>query len=252
MLIIANWKAYVQSEKKAQELFLVAKKSVPASSKAALTVVIAPPAPYIGVLAPKNRSRVCFAAQDLSVSSGGAATGETTAGLLAELGVQYTLLGHSERRAQGETNEIISEKVRQALAQKIIPVVCVGEKERDPEAQYLKLLRAEISAIYEPLSAKERAVVILAYEPIWAIGKSAAEAITPADLTEMILYIRKILSDFLPERAAAKVSVLYGGSVEPANVSVLSSGTGISGFLLGHASADPSAFSEILKQAKAK
>jgi triosephosphate isomerase len=118
---------------------------------------------------------------------------------------------------------------------------------RDPDAKYLKFLRTQIDTVFTPLSQKERAQTILAYEPIWAIGKTAADALAPADLEEMVLYIRKILGAYLPGRGAQKVKLLYGGSVEPANIRELAKGTGIDGFLPGHASTDEKTFGEMVK-----
>jgi triosephosphate isomerase len=251
MLIVSNWKAYVQSQKKAKELFNAAKKAASLSKGGSVSIVLAPPAPYLGLFS-TGATKVAFAAQNISSSSGGAATGEVTAELLADLGVTYSIVGHSELRAKGETDEMVMEKVRMALAHNITPIVCVGERERDPEAQYLAFLRAQIRAVYEPLAPKQRSQVILAYEPIWAIGKTASEAITQHDLTEMILYIRKVLGDYLPARAPEKAILLYGGSVEAAGAASLSEGTGINGFLLGHASADPLQFTQIVKAVQKK
>jgi triosephosphate isomerase len=244
MLIVANWKAYVQSSVKAKTLFATAKRLATSSAH---KIVLAPPSPYIGLLAVGNRSKVAFASQDLSITEGGAATGEIPAGLLADLGVSYAIIGHSERRALGETDSIVSEKVRRALARKLVPIVCIGERERDADAKYLNFLRIQITAVFTPLSPKERMQVVLAYEPIWAIGKSSAEAILPGDLNEMILYIRKIVNEFLPGTSAKKVRVLYGGSVEPVGIASLAEGTGVDGFLVGHASADRKVFSALVK-----
>ena len=244
MLIVGNWKAYVQSEEKAKKLFASAKLLAKNLSD---EIVLAVPAPYLGLFSPTNRSKVAFAAQDISRSTGGAATGEVTATLLRDLGVKYAIIGHSERRAMGETDEIVSEKVRHAHANKIIPIVCVGERERDADAKYLNLLRAQIHAVFEPLSQKERQNTVIAYEPIWAIGKTSADALGSSDLTEMVLYIRKILGDYLPGRSPAKVKLIYGGSVEPANIRSLAEGTGVDGFLPGHASADVEIFAALVK-----
>jgi triosephosphate isomerase len=244
MIIVANWKAYVQSESKAKTLFATVKRLATNSSN---EIVLAVPGPYIGVLSPGNKSKVAIAAQDVSASTGGAATGETTAALLRDLGVKYSIIGHSERRALGETDEIVSEKVRHAHANNIIPIVCVGERERDMDAKYLKFLRAQIHAVFQPLSPKERQQTIIAYEPIWAIGKTAAEALSPNDLTEMVLYIRKILTEYIPGKGASKIKLIYGGSVEPTNIRLLAEGTGIDGFLPGHASADSDIFSALVK-----
>lgn len=244
MLIVGNWKAYVDSLEKAKRLYAVAKRLSAAGHH---EIVIAPSAPHLGFLAGGNRSSVEFAAQDISSSLGGAATGEVTAGVVANLGATYVIVGHSERRAQGESDALVLEKVQHALAQGLVPILCIGERERDAEAHYLNTLRAEIAAVFAPLSPKQRLQVVIAYEPIWAIGKSASEAITPADLNEMILYIRKVLADYLPGRASAKVRVIYGGSVEPGNIRALAAGSGIEGFLVGHASTDAQTFGALVK-----
>jgi triosephosphate isomerase len=258
MLIVGNWKAYVQSTDHAKKLYAAANRL--SSTLRDTEIVLAVPAPYLGLLlaagatagrAKASGRKVSLAAQDLSISTGGAATGETTAALLRDLGVTHAVLGHSERRTLlGETDAIVAEKVQQAHANKIIPVVCIGERERDPDAKYLKLLRAQIAAIFTPLSPKERLQTVLAYEPIWAIGKRAADALAPADLQEMVLYIRKILGDYVPGRGAQKIRLLYGGSVEPANIESLAKGTGIDGFLPGRASTDEKTFAELVKAAQ--
>jgi triosephosphate isomerase len=247
MLIVGNWKAYVRTQDKAKTLFANAKRL---AVKSEHKIVLAVPAPYLGILAPSNRSKVSLAAQDLSTSAGGAATGEVTSSLLQDLGVSYAIVGHSERRAMGETDEIVAEKVRMAHANKVIPIVCVGERLRDADATYLTFLRAQIRAVFEPLSSKERSQTILAYEPIWAIVKSAADALQPEDLTEMVLYIRKVLADYVPGRGSQKITLLYGGSVEPGNIASLAKDTGIDGFLPGHASADSDIFTALVMALK--
>lgn len=244
MLIVGNWKAYVQTTEKAKTLYAVAKRL---TSQADTQIVLAPPTPFLGVLASGNRSKVAFAAQDVSLSTGGAATGEVTASMIANAGATYAIIGHSERRAMGETDAIVAEKVQHAFANRLRPIVCIGEKERDLDAQYLTGLRAQIREIFTPLSQKERMQTIVAYEPIWAIGKTAAESITPQDLSEMVLYIRKVLTEYLPGRGSEKVLLIYGGSVEPANIRSLASGTGVDGFLPGHASTDPQMFAQLVK-----
>ena len=247
MLIVANWKAYVQSENKAKKLFAAAKRLTTHSS---IEIILAAPAPYLGVLAPSNRSKVLFAAQDISSATGGAETGEVTAAMFRDLGVTHTIIGHSERRALGDTDVIVSEKVRNAFGNKLVPIVCIGERERDVDAKYLGLLRSQIHAVFQPLSPKERQQTILAYEPIWAIGKSADNALTASDLTEMVLYIRKILGEYLPGNGASKIKLMYGGSVEPGNIKSHAQDTGVDGFLVGHASADADVFTALVKALK--
>ena len=244
MIIAGNWKAYVEDAQRAKRLAASVKRL---TTETKHELVIAPSMLHLGMLAFRNKSKVKFAAQDVSLSTGGAATGEISARMLSEMDIPYVIIGHSERRAMGETDAIISEKARHAHAHGVHPILCVGEHERDADAAYLGFVRAQISSVFEPLSQKERLATVIAYEPVWAIGKTATEAITQSDLTEMILYIRKVLGDFLPGKAPARMPVLYGGSVEPENARALASGTGIDGFLIGRASTDAKQFRDIVK-----
>ena len=244
MLIVGNWKAYVETAAKAKALFAGVKRL---RAKGGAEVVAAPSFPHLGLLAPVKPSKTGsgLASQDVSVTVGGAETGEVAAGLLRDLGVEYIIVGHSERRARGESDAVVLEKIQHVLAHGITPILCIGEAHRDEDAQYLKQVRAQLSVILEGLSAKERLALVIAYEPIWAIG--AAEPITAEDLGEMVLYIRKVLADFMPGRANQKVRILYGGSVAPENARSLAAGTGIDGFLVGRASTDAAAFTALVK-----
>lgn len=244
MLVIANWKAYVEDLGKAKELFTASKKIAMGRN----TIVLAPPAPLLGALAVRNKSAVAFAAQDVSATSGGAQTGEATAPAYAAAGATYAIVGHSERRAAGETNALVAEKIAHALAHGLTPALCVGERERDEEGHYLSFVREELVEALTPLSLKERSRVIVAYEPIWAIGKTAADAIAGNDLAEMVLYIRKVLAELLPGKSSRNSLVLYGGSVEPENARDLAADSGIDGFLVGHASVDVRTFTLLGKQ----
>jgi triosephosphate isomerase len=243
MLVVANWKAYVESPAKAKVLVVAAKKL---AAKGDVEIVLAPPAPLLGMFV-DAKSKLSFAAQDLSDSTGGAATGEITAALLAGMGVSYVIIGHSERRAMGEGDERIASKIRHALAHGLTPIVCIGERERDVDAAYVQFLRAQIFSIFSALEQKDRMRIVLAYEPIWAIGKSAAESITPNDLHEMVLYIRKVLTDFFPGKGSDAVKILYGGSVEPGNIRMLAGGSQLDGFLVGHAAVDAPTFTALVK-----
>lgn len=244
MLIVANWKAYVDDSARAKKLFALAKRLCTSR----VSIVLAPPAPLLGMLAANNRSKVAFAAQDVSRTTGGARTGEITAATYATVGATYAIVGHSERRAEGDTDTIVGEKLAHSLAQGFTPILCVGEHERDGEGRYLSVVREELTRAFESLSPKERASIIIAYEPLWAIGKTAAAAIGPNDLAEMVLYIRKVLAELLPGKSATRSLVLYGGSIEPENAVTLAAHSGIDGFLVGHASADPVSFSLLAKQ----
>ena len=244
MLIVGNWKAYVDEGRRAKELVAAARRF---AAKGKHAFVVAPPAPYLGLVSKKGKSKLAFAAQDVSVATGGARTGETTVAMLADLGVSYVIIGHSERRTQGETDELVAMKAQQAFAAGLTPILCIGEKERDADAQYLKTLRVQIDTVMAALPAKHRPKVVIAYEPIWAIGKSALEAIRPADLAEMILYIRKVLGTHLTAKEAEKTKVIYGGSVEPANIADLAKDGKVDGFLIGHASVEVKSFTALVQ-----
>lgn len=245
MLVVANWKAYVDSAARARVLVTNAKRL---AARSRHTFVLAPSSPHLGLFPKAGKRNLQFAAQDVSEKSGGAATGEVPASLLRELGIGYVILGHSERRALGETDAVIALKAKQAFAAGLTPILCIGERVRDADAQYLKELRDELAIVLDALSPKERAKVVIAYEPIWAIGKSARDAITPADLKEMVLYVRKVLAQHMPVRTATKTRVIYGGSVEPANIGELAKDGGIDGFLIGHASVDAKTFTALVKE----
>lgn len=245
MIVVANWKAYVEDANKAKELFALAKRL---AFRTGVSVILAPPAPQIGLLLSSiNRSKVRIAAQDVSETTGGAKTGEVSAQILANFGVSHVIVGHSERRTRGETDAMILEKAKHALAHGLSPILCIGERERDQDASYLSLIRSQIAAVFEPLSQKERMQVLITYEPVWAIGKTAMESITPHDLTEMVLYLRKVLGEYLPHKAPGRMQILYGGSVEPTNVRELAASSGVDGFLVGHASVDAGMFAGIVK-----
>lgn len=243
MLIAANWKAYVGEVRRGKSLVALAKRL---AAKHRQDIVLAPSAAHLGLLAYGNRSKVKFASQDVSLATGGANTGELTAEAVADAGASYAIVGHSERRAIGETDETVAQKAQHALACGLSPILCVGERERDHGAEYLAFIRAQITAVMAPLSQKERLQVVIAYEPVWAIGKSAKDAIHPADLAEMTLYIRKVLGDFMSGKAPTKTKILYGGSVEPANARDLAAAGGIDGFLVGHASVETDSFSKLV------
>lgn len=239
MLIVANWKAYVDSKEKAKALVTASRKITKHD------VVLCVPTAFLGHLSAKGTQ--VLGAQDISATTGGATTGEVTGNMLLEAGASYVIVGHSERRSRGETNEVVFEKVQRALAHKLTPIVCVGETERDEEARYLNVVRAQLAAVFAPLSQKERLSIVVAYEPVWAIGKTAAESIEPHDLREMILYIRKVLGEYLPGKSAEKVKILYGGSTEAGNARDLAAAGNVDGFLIGHASVDAAQFQAIAK-----
>lgn len=245
MLIVSNWKSYVETRDDAKKLFALAKRLAVKIRRVKL--VLAPSYAHLGLLAPGNRSKVKFAAQDVSDTTVSAATGEVSAAAVRNIGADYAIVGHSERRARGETDAVVAEKARRALVNGLTPILCVGERERDPDARYLTLLKQQLASVFSVLSPKERLGVVIAYEPVWAIGKHASEAPAPADIAEMVLYIRKVLAEYLPGKSAAKATVLYGGGVEAGDIRAIAGGSGVDGFLVGHASAESASYAALVK-----
>lgn len=244
MLIVGNWKAYVETPEEAKKLVATAKRM---ALRTRTKIVLAPPAPLLALIAGGKRSKIAFAGQDVSDTLAGASTGEVSAPALKAAGASYVIIGHSERRARGETDALIAEKAKRAVANGLIPILCVGESERDTDARYLSVIRSQLAAVFDALLPRDRLAVIVAYEPVWAIGKRSDEAIRSTDLAEMVLYIRKVLADYLPGKNASKAKVIYGGSVDSTNARELAGGSGVDGFLPGRASTDTSTLSALIK-----
>jgi len=242
--VVANWKAYVEDIARAKKLVAIAKRL---GRTKKVIIVLAPPAPLLGALSVGNRSPVVFAAQDISATTGGAHTGEATAQAYTAAGASYAIIGHSERREAGETDATVAEKLAHAIAHGLTPILCVGESSRDSDGRYLSFVRDQITNALSGLLPKERFLVVIAYEPLWAIGKTASEAARPDELGEMVLYIRKVLAELLPGKSSARSRVLYGGSVEAENVRGLAGASGVDGFLVGRASADTTVFEALVK-----
>lgn len=249
-ILVANWKNHPASLEEAKSLIRELSKAKLVLKKTRL--FIAPPLPYFELVSSGARSFAGLASQNMFAHMKGSYTGGITPGILKSFGVRLAIVGHSERRAQGESSEAVSLKVKAALKAGIAPLVCVGEPSRDADGEYFEVLRDEIKASLAGLSKSNVSSVIIAYEPVWAIGKSAKESLAPAELAESVIFIRKVLSDLFGRKAAESVHILYGGSVEYANAGTLARESGISGFLVGHASLNAKQFVAIAKSLTGK
>lgn len=252
-LLIGNWKLNPTSLKKAKQLSSEIIKL--ASYVRGVDFILCPPHLYIqSVKSDYRGKKVSFGAQDLSIYPSGAHTGEVSAEQLQDLGVSHVILGHSERRAPvtqggaGETNELIAEKIQVALKYSQTPIVCIGESDRDPSGRHLKFIETQILQTFANLAGKRLTEIIIAYEPIWAIGGNSNRAITGHDLYEMMLYIRKVLTKTWGAATATKVKIIYGGSVKDINAFELSRDGNMDGFLVGGASLEATSFVGIAKE----
>lgn len=186
-------------------------------------------------------------AQNVSQFECGAYTGEISASMLESIGIKYVTIGHSERRTIfNETNDIISEKIKKALAYNLHPIVCCGEPLVERKSNnYLNFVKAQIESALFDLKEKDIKTLTLAYEPIWAIG--TGETASAAQAQEVHAFIRKMLTEKFGTKTAENVTILYGGSVKPSNAKELFSEKDIDGALVGGASLDANSFVEIIK-----
>lgn len=230
-----NWKLKPTTIKEAQATMRAHKKYAKAYSD--VQVISAPPMPFIHKLIP-DYSPVALSAQDMSTKLDGAHTGQSSAAMLREVGCSHVIIGHSERRAEfGETDLMVSQKAELALAQGLTPIICFGEDERDAQGRYVDLLTEQLIGSLERVSPKDASKLVLAYEPIWAIGTGAT--ITTDDLFSTLILIKKILVNLYGETRAKKIKILYGGSVKDHNAQELAKVPGVGGFLVGGASHKP-------------
>ena len=248
-LIVANWKMNPSSGAEARVLF--GREKLAGGKLEQVETVICPPFPYLGLFSNSGTTRVSLGAQDVFWANSARATGEVSPEMLHDLGVSYVIIGHSERRALGETDEVVSKKLKAVLSERLIPIVCVGEKERDPDGKYFALLKTQIVASFAGTTRSQFRDICIAYEPLWAIGKSAKEAMDPRGVLEMAIFIQRVLADTFGEEAAKLPRILYGGSVEESNTASILADGGVSGLLVGHASLDAEGFVKMLKSANA-
>lgn len=244
-LVAGNWK---MNGSLAANAALVAgvKEGLPAD---ACDVAVCVPAPYLAqVQGAVAGSAVALGAQDMSAHASGAFTGEVSAAMLQEFGVQYVILGHSERRAyHGESDAAVAAKTVAALKAGLVPVVCVGEMLEQREAgQTNEIVGGQLDVVLAALSVEEAARIVVAYEPVWAIG--TGKTATPEMAQEVHAMLRARLGAKSAE-AAAKVRVLYGGSMKPDNAEQLLAMADIDGGLIGGAALKAADFLAIIKAA---
>ena len=232
-----------KTAEEAKEIFLGTKKTVKMLKNT--EVVVCPPFVYLSDLEKINDSKIILGGQDMFWEESGSFTGEISAKMLK--GEGYVILGHSERRELGETDEMVSKKLASAINAGLKPIFCVGEKERDAHGEYLHFIRRQIINSLGKLPKKSLAKLIIAYEPVWAIGKSEEEAMKPSDIHEISLFIKKVLADIYDKKTAIVTKILYGGAVGAKNAKEIIVLGEVQGLLVGHESLRADKFSELLK-----
>ena len=216
----------------------------------AVDVVVLPPFTDIRsvqTLIEGDKYDIHYGAQDLSAQDAGAYTGEVSGVMLAKLGCSYVTVGHSERRQyHGETDTSVNAKAKAALRHEITPIVCVGEALDIRQAgEQVAYVLGQIDGSLEGLTSEQVAALVIAYEPVWAIG--TGEVATPEDAQEVCQAIRERIREVWGAEAAAAVRVLYGGSVKSSNIAAIMAKPDVDGALVGGASVDPDEFVGIVR-----
>lgn len=176
-------------------------------------------------------------------------TGEISISELKNLKIEYVIIGHSERRSLGENDEIISQKIALAIGNKITPIVCVGELQRDHNGEYLKEVEKQLIEGLSKISKKDLNKVVIAYEPVFAIGKGH-KSLTTYEIHQMVIFIKKILVSRFNKKVAMDVPIIYGGSVDEDNSQEILNESEVQGLLVGRASTNPFSLKEIVQKIK--
>ncbi len=242
-LMVGNWKMHKTAAEAA--LLVEGLKPIVAAVRD-LEVVVCPPFPALAAVARAAAdSPIGLGAQNLHWEKEGAFTGEVSAPMLAELGCTYVIVGHSERRQHfAETDEIVQRKARAAVTAGLRPIVCIGESLREREAgTALDVLEAQVKGSLRGLSGDSG--IVVAYEPVWAIG--TGRTATSVQAQEVHTFLRKLVESLWSPAAAAATRILYGGSVKPDSARDLMAQPDVDGALVGGASLDPNSFGKIVR-----
>ena len=243
-VLAANWKMFKTGH---ETLAYVRELGALAKSVRAVELVVAPPFTSLAIAAEAARNTaIGVAAQNMYFEREGAFTGEISAGMLREAGARFVIVGHSERRTLfGETNGGVNKKTHAALTARLVPIVCIGETldQRDRN-ETLAVLDRQIKEGLDGVTGEQLAGMVLAYEPVWAIG--TGRNATPAQAGEAHFHIRQRLKQWFGLDASERCRVLYGGSVKPDNIARLAAEPDVDGALVGGASLDSKSFFAII------
>lgn len=242
-ILIANWKQNPLTEKEAKTLFLQIQKVLLKNKKKA---IVCPPALFIKELALQKSTCIKLGLQNTSHEATGAYTGQISFAQAKSYKVTHTLVGHSESRQAGDTDELIAKKMTQILSQGGTPILCIGEIHRDASGGYFDIIQKQLETALSLLSKTEIEKTIIAYEPVWAIGTLAKREATPEEFYEIKIFIKKLLT----EKCKIKTipPILYGGSVTQKNATLFLTEGQADGLLVGRASLTIKEFETIIEK----
>jgi len=217
-----------------------------------ITTVICPPYIYLNEIKSLYRgSKIFFGAQDVFWKPEGSFTGEISVGMIKDMGARFVILGHSERRALGENNEMVAQKTKASLKADLHAIVCVGEPDRDDHGKYISFIEEQLHESLRGIQKKLLKKLVIAYEPIWAIGKGK-KAMSPHELHQMSLFIRKTLIGLYGKNLGTEIPIIYGGSVDSSTAADLVYDGEVQGLLVGRASLNPFEFRKIINAVATK
>lgn len=246
LLIAGNWK---MNKTVAEALDLVRSLHVEVGTVKEVDIVVCPPFTALSEVSKVilDSKSIRLGAQDMSQHNFGAYTGDICAGMLKEFSVRYVILGHSERRQYAkETDALINAKARAALAASLKPIVCVGETLTEREGNVTeKVVDTQVTGCLAGLTKEQMDEVVIAYEPVWAIG--TGKTATSQQAQDVHAFIRKRVAALFDDTVAKRVRILYGGSVKPANTRELMGQPDVDGALVGGAALEARSFSDIVK-----
>lgn len=242
-LIVANWKMNPQSQKEAEILLKGTSKAIKGIKSSQIIVCI--PYVFLHIFKKLKIKNFSLGAQDVSSFLDGAHTGEVSAKMMQGAGVKYIIVGHSEKRKGGDTDENINKKIENILKSKLSPILCIGESARDNHGFYLNHIKTQIHECLKSIPKAQAKNLIIAYEPVWAIGENATREATASEFTEVKIFIRKVISDMYDSKTAHAVPILYGGSVNTENAKNFLIDASADGLLIGRDSLNPKKFSYI-------
>jgi triosephosphate isomerase len=245
-IIAGNWKMFKTRD---EALFFILEVSERMPSIKLVDSVICAQAPLMRCLIKRQGANLRIGAQNLFYEDEGAYTGEISGKMLKSYNVDYVIIGHSERRnIFHETDEMVNKKIKAALRNDLKPIVCVGEHLEEREAgKTNELLDTQVRAAFAGISAADMKKIVIAYEPIWAIGTGRTASAEQAD--EACGFIRSLIKDLYGENVSEAIRIQYGGSVKPENIDELLAKENIDGALIGGASLDPEKFIEMVNAA---
>jgi triosephosphate isomerase len=248
MLIVANWKMNPETIEEAKEIAGRVKRNL--KNFGTNKIVLCPPFTFLSEVSKAiSGSKISLGAQDLFAGTGLSHTGEISGEMLKSVGTKYIIVGHSEMRENGDTDEIVEKKLLAAIGEGFKAILCVGEKERNDSEQF-EFIKSQLYSALKNFPKKSLKNLIIGYEPIWAIGKSEKEAMKGEEVYEMNIFIKRVVSDILKTKEIDKLLVLYGGSVTVGNAKDIAEKGKIDGLLIGRESLKVENFLELIKELK--